>query len=152
MGGLIMYYTILLKEFLLAFASTVGFSILFNSPRKSLLLGGLTGGIGWIIFSVFKDYSSIFAAFLASTAIGLLGEVFARIQKRPVTVFVIPGIVPIVPGFGLYLTMVHLINNMYYLAAQTGTEAVFTAGAISIGIIVVSSSSRLLKSLRRKKV
>ena len=146
-----MNYTILLKEFLLAFASTIGFSILFNSPRKSLLLGGLTGGIGWIIFSVFKGYSSIFAAFLASTAIGLLGEVFARIQKRPVTVFVIPGIVPIVPGFGLYLTMVHLINNMYYLAAQTGTEAVFTAGAISIGIIVVSSSSRLLKSLRRKR-
>lgn len=141
---------ILIKEFLLACASTIGFAILFNSPKKSLILGGMTGGLGWVIYSLTKGYSPILAAFLASTIIGLFGEIFARIQKRPVTVFVIPGIVPIVPGYGLYLTMVHLINNKYYEAAQIGTEAVFTAGAISIGIIVVSSSSRLLKSLKRR--
>lgn len=142
---------ILLKEFMLAFLSTVGFAVMFNSPRRSVFFAGITGGIGWVFYSLLKDGSTLFAAFLASIMIGLLGEVFARIQKRPVTIFVIPGIVPIVPGYLLYLTMVHLINNMYYEAAQTGTEATFTAGAISIGIIVVSSSSRILKNLKTQR-
>lgn len=146
-----MNYTTLLKEFIFASASTVGFSVLFNAPRKSLLLGGITGGIGWIIFSLVKGQSAIFASFIASIVIGLLGEVFARIQKKPVTIFIIPGIVPIVPGYGLYLTMVYLINDKYYSAVQTGTEAVFTAGAISIGIVIVSSTSRLLKVLKKRK-
>ena len=140
---------ILLKEFILAFTSTVGFSILFNAPRKSLILGGLTGGIGWVIYSVTRSSSPVFASFLASTVIGLLGELFARIQKKPVTVYIIPGIVSIVPGYSLYLTMVHLINNLYYQSVQTGTEAVFTAGAISVGIVFVSSTSRLIKSFNK---
>lgn len=139
------------KHFIFALISTIGFSVLFNVPRKSIFYAGLTGGIGWTLYMYTKDItiSSTFSVFVASTFVGILGEIFARIDKKPVTTFVIPGIVPLVPGYIIYLSMVNLINQDFNTAAKFGTEAVFTSGAISVGIILVTSVAKIVK---RKKV
>ncbi|SKC46250.1 threonine/serine exporter family protein [Maledivibacter halophilus] len=140
------------KHFIFAILSTVGFSVLFNVPKKSIFYAGLTGGIGWTLYIYAKDLtmSSTFSVFLASTFVGILGEVFARIDKKPVTTFVIPGIVPLVPGYTIYLSMINLINQEFYRAVEFGTEAVFTSGAISVGIIFVTSGARIIKEKRKK--
>ena len=39
---------------------------------------------------------------LGALCVGILGLVFARIKKCPVTVFNIPGVVPLVPGVPAY--------------------------------------------------
>lgn len=139
-----------LKQFIFSFISTVGFSILFNVPKKSIIYAGLTGGISWILYMYIDKLTSsiIFSLFIASTVVGILGEIFAIIDKKPVTTFIIPGIVPLVPGYGIYLSMVNLINRDFYEFAITGTEAIFSSGAISIGIIFVSSLAKLLKKKR----
>ncbi|MBF8982799.1 threonine/serine exporter family protein [Lutibacter sp. B2] len=144
---------IYLKQFLFSFLSTVGFSIIFNVPKKSIFYASLIGGIGWTIYFHLKSVTSsiMFALFIASIVIGILGEIFARIDKKPVTIFVIPGIVPLVPGYGVYLTMLNLINNDFFKFAKIGTETLFSSGAISIGIILVPSLSRLLKSKKTLK-
>ena len=144
---------IYLKQFIFSFLSTVGFSIIFNVPKKSIFYASLIGGIGWTIYFHLKNVTSsiMFALFIASIVIGILGEIFARIDKKPVTIFVIPGIVPLVPGYGVYLTMLNLINNDFFKFAKIGTETLFSSGAISIGIILVPSLSRLLKSKKRIK-
>ncbi|SHJ85948.1 threonine/serine exporter family protein [Paramaledivibacter caminithermalis] len=135
------------KDFIFAFISTVGFSVLFNVPKKSIFYAGLTGGIGWTIYMYTKDItiSSTFSVFLASILVGILGEIFARVDKKPVTTFVIPGIVPLVPGYTIYLSMVNLINQDFNTAAKFGTEAVFTSGAISVAIIFVTSVAKIMK-------
>ena len=142
---------IYLKQFIFSFLSTVGFSIIFNIPRKSIFYASLIGGVGWTIYFHLKNVtdSIMFALFVASIVIGILGEIFARIDKKPVTVFVIPGIVPLVPGSGVYLTMLNLINNDFFKFAKIGTETLFSSGAICIGIILVPSLSRLLKQKKR---
>lgn len=138
------------KHFIFAFISTVGFSVLFNVPKKSILYAGLTGGIGWTLYMYSKGLtlSSTFSIFIASTFVGILGEIFARIDKKPVTTFVIPGIVPLVPGYIIYLSMINLINQDFSTAAKFGTEAVFTSGAISVGIILVTSFAKIMKRKR----
>lgn len=138
------------KHFIFALISTVGFSVLFNVPKKSIFYAGLTGGIGWTLYMYIKGLtlSSTLAIFIASTFVGILGEVFARIDKKPVTTFVIPGIVPLVPGYTIYLSMINLINQDFNTAAQYGTEAVFTSGAISVGIILVTSFAKIMKRKR----
>lgn len=135
------------KHFIFALISTVGFSILFNVPKRSIFYAGLTGGIGWTVYMYIKalTLSSAFSIFLASIIVGVLGEIFARIDKKPVTTFVIPGIVPLVPGYTMYLSMVNLINQEFYTAIKLGTEAVFTSGAISVGIIIVTSVAKIIK-------
>lgn len=134
------------KEFIFSVFATVGFSILFNVPKKSIFYAGITGGIGWVIYSYYSElFNTTFASFVASVLIGILGELFARIDKKPVTIFVIPGIVPIVPGYGTYLSMVNLINGKYRQALDVGIETISMAGAISMGIIIVASISKILK-------
>lgn len=139
-------------HFIFAFLSTIGFSVLFNVPKKSIFYAGLTGGIGWTLYMYTKDItmSSTFSVFVASTLVGILGEIFARIDKKPVTTFVIPGIVPLVPGYTIYLSMINLINQDFYTAVEFGTEAVFTSGAISVGIIFVTSVAKIMKGKRKK--
>ncbi|WP_432403121.1 threonine/serine exporter family protein [Wukongibacter sp. M2B1] len=141
------------NHFIFSLISTVGFSVLFNVPKKSIFYAGLTGGIGWTIYMYIKELtlSSAFSIFVASTIVGILGEIFARIDKKPVTTFVIPGIVPLVPGYIIYLSMVELINQEFYEAARLGTEAVFNSGAISVGIILVTSVAKIKKSQNHKK-
>ena len=40
----------LLINFFFSFLATVGFSIFFNSPKKSLLPAGIIGAIGWTVY------------------------------------------------------------------------------------------------------
>ncbi|MCT4583728.1 MAG: threonine/serine exporter family protein [Peptostreptococcaceae bacterium] len=138
---------IYLKDFIISFFATLGFCILFNVPKKYIIHSCLTGAIGWCVFIFNKEIfnSNPFPNFLASIVIGILGEIFARINKTPVTLYVIPGIIPLVPGYGIYLSMIHLINNDFYSAIKTGVDTLFIAGAISMGIIIVTSFSRLIK-------
>ncbi len=139
-----------LKQFIFSGISTIGFSVLFNVPKKSIFYAGLTGGLGWTSYIFIKGVtiSTPFSAFVGALVVGILGEIFARIYKKPVTTFVIPGIVPLVPGYGMYLCMVALINQDFNNAARIGTEAIFISGAISLGIIVVASVAKIIKSRR----
>lgn len=142
-----------IQQFIFSFASTIGFSVLFNVPKKSIFYGGLTGGLGWTVYYHMGNIglSTPFSTFIGALIVATLGEVFARVDKKPVTTFVIPGIVPLVPGYGIYLAMVHLINQDFYNAARVGTEAVFIAGAISVAIIVTTSVAKIFKGVKLRK-
>lgn len=142
----------LFYQFVFSFFATWGFCILFQVPKKSIFYSCLTGAIGWCIFIVFKNStnSNPLANFMAAVTIGLLGEFFARLQKNPVTMYVIPGIIPLVPGYGIYLAMVNLINNDFYASIKSTTDAILVSAAISLGIILVSSIFRTIKKKKKK--
>ncbi|SHH13919.1 threonine/serine exporter family protein [Tepidibacter thalassicus] len=134
-------------HFIYSFMATIGFSIIFNVPKKSLFYASITGSIGWTLYIYMSNITSSapLSNFISATVIGILGEIFARIDKKPVTVFIIPGIVPLVPGYGMYLTMLNIINNNFYKAAKIGSDTIFVAGAIAMGIILVSSTAKVIK-------
>ena len=94
--------------------------------------------------------SNIVGTFFASIVVGILGELFARHFKKPATVYIIPGIVPLVPGAGMYYTMLALVEKDFSLAANRGTETFFLAAAISIGIITSTSLSRSINRVKHK--
>ncbi|KDR93934.1 Uncharacterized membrane protein YjjB, DUF3815 family [Peptoclostridium litorale DSM 5388] len=144
---------VFVKQFIFSFLPTVGFAILFNAPRSSLFYTGLTGGTGWTIYFFLKHsgFSSPFSSLIAAIVVSILGEIFARVDKKPVTAFIIPGIVPLVPGYGMYLSMINLINNRFYDAAVVGTDAILTGGSIAMGIIMVSSFAKIIKKVKKNK-
>ena len=112
----------LLINFIFSFAVTAGFSIFFNAPKKSLIPCGIVGGIGWcayILMSKSSYFSNVFSMVIASAVISLLSEILARKLKYPSINFIIPGILPLVPGLGLYNTMYSLVQKDYALAVST---------------------------------
>lgn len=74
----------------------------------------------------------------------------ARNSKKPATVFIIPGIVPLVPGSGMYYTMLAITEKRFNDAANIGTETIFIAVAIAMGIIISSSLSKSIKRVKNK--
>lgn len=131
---------------LLAFFISLLFGLIFQVPKKSLIAGGFTGAVGFASFTLIGEYQPpILATLLASIIIGVLGEIFARIYKMPVTVFVTVGFIPLVPGLRAYNTILALTNGQFGQGIEQGLQTLFTAGAIALGISIVSAISRVIK-------
>ncbi len=132
---------------LYAFISTIGFSILFNTPKKNMIHSGLAGALGWITYVQTQDtlQSVVFAAFAGAFVVGIMGEIFSRIYKIPETLFVVPGIIPLVPGYGIYYTMLKAVENDYSASLHAGIETFLVAIAIASAVISTTSIGRVMK-------
>ena len=90
----------MITAFFFASLATMAFAILFQAPKKVVLIDGIIGAIGWVVFIYLRHelgYTSFVSNFTATISLALASELSSRIFKQPVTVFVIPGIVPLVP-------------------------------------------------------
>lgn len=149
----------IIMNFLFSFATTAGFSIFFNAPKKSLIPCGVVGGVGWCTYILMSDsvyFSSVFAMVVSSAVISLLSEILARKLKYPAINFIIPGILPIVPGIGLYNAMYALVQKDYSLAASTGTDTLLKSAGIAVGILIVTSFTKtyyiIFNKIKAKKM
>lgn len=148
----------LIENFFFSFLATVGFSIFFNSPIKSLIPAGAIGGIGWTVYMILFDLSgnAILANFFAAALISLLSEILARKMKYPAIIFVIPGMLPLIPGLSLYNTMLSLVEGNYTNAMSIGTNALFVSASIAMGVLLITSLVKtyyiILSKIQNKKL
>ncbi|RKJ40896.1 threonine/serine exporter [Acutalibacter sp. 1XD8-33] len=135
-----------------AFAATIAFAIIFHAPRRELLYTGFTGGAGWLVYVIATASGSgvVAASFLATLALAWLSRVFSFARKAPVTVFLICGIFPLVPGAGIYYTGYHFFMGQDALALDKGLETIKIAIAIALGTGIVLSLPSFLFTARRK--
>ncbi len=140
----------IILHFLYAFVCTIGFAIIFNTPRASLLKAGFTGAIGWTVYRLTSHYSPsiVFSSFLGAFFVALSGEIFAIVDKKPMTVYVIPGIVPLVPGYSLYYTMLSILENDNVTALERGSEAFMVAISIAAALTIILS----LNAYRKRRL
>lgn len=144
-----MEYNILI-QFVAGFVTTFGFAIFFNAPRKSLLTCSLIGAAGWLIYVLTKMLSDVVVgSFLGALCVGLLSSSSSRTLKMPATIFIYTGIIPLVPGYGMYNMMQNLVTKNYNVALRVGIETLLQAGAIAMGILLASVFSL---SIRRVKI
>lgn len=142
----------LFLESFCAFLGTIAFSIMFNTPKKELLYCGVVGGFGWFIyiFCLKIGISSAFANFLGTIFIAYFSRLFAIIRKNPISVFLISGIIPLVPGAGIYNTVLNIIMSNNDMANFYGIETIKTACAIAFGIIVILALPPFMFTFKRK--
>lgn len=126
-------------QVLMAALATVSFSVLFNVPAREYVYCGITGAIGWLFYLI--TYSMIdsisFANFVAAIIITITSRLFAVNRRVPVTIFLIAGIFPLVPGAGIYYTTSLIFNNEVNQAAAKGIETISIAICIAFGIMMV---------------
>ena len=130
---------------LFGFCVALGFGLLFNAPKKMLAPIAIIGGVGVFLREyLMEEYNVIAACFIGACAIAILAEFASRAGKDATTIFIIPGIIPFVPGFQLYQTMSQMLVNNYSEAVSTGTQALIIAGCIAIAIVLVATFARLI--------
>lgn len=145
--------TTLIYNFFVVMVGCVGFCILVNIPRKNLFPAAITGAAGYLLYITLISYDMSKAAsvFLAACLVALLGEVLARLHKEASTIYVIPGIIPLVPGAGAYYTMTNFINENYEQALVFGRDTMFAAGSIALALLVVGSFTRIYISIKENR-
>ena len=136
-----------------AFIGTVGFAALFGTPRRYYLTCGFTGMVGWAVYVVLAWYTGLLsvagAAFFDALAVALTSDLLSVAQRCPTTVFLICGIIPLVPGGGIFWTVYYLVSDQLRLAATTGFTAIKVTIAIAGGIITLAALASRLQKRRR---
>lgn len=137
MGGIEMFGQ-LAKEILSAVVGTVSFSVLFGVPREYYPYCGFIGGAGWLVYCLAELFlPGSGSCFVATAVVILLSRTAAVVKRCPVTIFLIAGIFPLVPGAGVYWTVYHIVMEELFLAVSTGYSAMKEAIAIVMGIVFV---------------
>ncbi len=128
---------------LCAFVGTITFSTLFNVPKKHYVSCGVVGTLGWIVCDLVSRIANPpFAAFLGATVVVFTSRMLTVRKKCPITVFLIPGIFPLIPGARVYYTVYYLVTEELGLAAQSGMDAIKIAFGIVIGIVFIVAIPR----------
>ena len=142
----------LLRMSFVSFIVTFGFGILFNIKGKKLIFAAIGGGISWYFYSLplSLGLSEVSSLFISTLVFSTYSEVLARIFKTPVTSFVICALFPLVPGGGMYYTMLATINVELQNAMHLGINTLANEGTLALGVIFVSTITSLIFRAKRK--
>ncbi|WP_439649417.1 threonine/serine exporter family protein [Lentibacillus daqui] len=143
---------IIVTQLITSFIAAAGFGIIFNAPRQSLIQCGLIGMLGWILYYwlVEQGMNVVPATVLAAMLVGALSQICAKLYKTPIIIFIVSGIIPLVPGGSAYDAMRHFVVNDYYTAVQLSTKVMLLSGGIAIGLMFSEVVNQLIIKLIRR--
>lgn len=130
-----------------------GFTFFFNIHGAGALICALGGVLTWVIYVVCLDLGvgEIGAYFWAAAFASAFSEVFARIRKRPAIAYLVISIFPLIPGAGVYYTMEYAVRGEMELFASKGMTTAAIAGAMALGILLISTAVRLWTTRKAQK-
>jgi uncharacterized membrane protein YjjB (DUF3815 family) len=126
----------LLLNALFGFVATLGFAVLFNVPRYTLLWCAVVGAGGHLIRYVLRNsgVSNEVATFFGAFFVGVVGYAFAVRYQMPRTAFTVSGIITMVPGIQAYEVMVLFSQGNIPGGLEFGVRAGLVTGAIASGL------------------
>lgn len=139
-------------QLITAALGSLGFSLLYNLRGKKLLIASLGGLIAWSVYLIFRCVipDEAIRYLISSAVITIYAEIFARVLRTPTTTFLVPSVIPLVPGGSLYYSMNHALNAQWQPFV---TRAFFTlklALCIAVGIIAITTLTRIAFLITRK--
>lgn len=127
--------------------AAVGFAMLFNVPARMLVFCAAVGALGHATRTFLMEELNITiqtGTLVGATLVGFCSDYLARHYKIPSMTFSIPGVIPMVPGFFAYLTMIGLIEiadadatsgtEVLSAAVTNGVKTALILGALAAGI------------------
>jgi uncharacterized membrane protein YjjP (DUF1212 family) len=119
--------------------SSLCFAVLFHVPRKHLLAAMMSGAIGWVVTGQATRYlPGSLAAFCAALSVTLWANGCARYTLRPAQVFLLPGLILLVPGSFGFLSLEAFLRGEFLGGAAKGFEMFLVAGAIVTGLLLAN--------------
>lgn len=141
-------------QILSAFSAVFMFTMILEIPKKYIPYTAASGALGWWVYLIVQESenSSMLAAFLSTLVVAFLSHILARIKKAPVTVFLVSGTLPAVPGAAIYRSVYYLLHDQPGLATHYLNETILIAGGIAMAISIMDSLFRLLMVYDRNRL
>ena len=123
-----------------ALVAVMGFGIVLKVPRRFLLWAGIDGAVGWFIYLIVEQTtgSMLASTFLGEVGIAVGAHICARIFKTPVTIFMIPANLTIVPGAGMYRIVYYILRSEHEMSSYYFQQTILAAGMIAVAIFIVN--------------
>ena len=131
-----------------AFVAAAVLPIIFGIPKRHILADGVVGALGWLCYLlVAQKLTVVMATLFASMLVAFLSNLIAKVMKAPVTVFLIPGILSMVPGTSIYRVIYYMMHNdtdstRYYLI-----ETLQIAGMIVFAILIIETLFSVISNI-----
>lgn len=133
------------------FIACFAFCFILNAGGHFLLYAPLGAVICWLSFLGCGLYfSELTSYFTATVIVSIYAEIMARRLKAPVTVFLLIGLLPLVPGGGIYYTMEHALAGDTNAFLAQGLNTFSIAGSLALGVLIVSSFMRFFTHAKRR--
>lgn len=121
-----------------------------NISKKDIFWGAIVGGLGWFVYSLLIPQGASGKAgtesyFWGSIAVSLLSELLAFLKKNPATIYLIPGLLPLVPGSGMFQTMRAAVTGDLDKTLHLAFTTLTAAGATALAVAIIASVARLLE-------
>lgn len=143
----------LFVQFIFSFLASAAYAIITNVPRRSLIACGLSGASGWMIywFAIQFGANAALGSLLGALSVAAVSFICSKILKLPVTIFNIPGMVPLVPGGLAYQAVRNLVIGNYETAITSAVQAIMIAGAIALGLVLSEVLNHNIRNFREKR-
>ena len=142
---------LLLQNTFWAGIAALGFAMLFNVPRRALVGCALSGALAYAVRTLLVQFgvTGIEAAtLLGATLVGFVGMRFGHHWHVPAPVFIVPGVIPLVPGYLAFRTMIDLLTlttsgpdvdqALLLAAAVNSLKTTLIVAGIAAGVAVPS--------------
>lgn len=126
----------------------IGFGMVFNVPKHTLLYCGIGGAITYTTRYILLDLniSIELATFFASTVIGIVALYWSRKFVIPRPVYTIAAIIPLLPGTYAFTAMINLIDmnahgvtpELISLFIENSLKSIIILGGIGFGLALPS--------------
>lgn len=133
---------------------TLGFGLMFNIRGRGVPLALFGSIISWLVCSLCMraGLSEPTSYLIASAASSGYAEVMARLRKFPATSYLLCALVPLIPGAGIYYTMDFLRRGMTAEAYARGMATAYIAGAVAIGVLLMSTVFRMWGVFKKNRI
>jgi uncharacterized membrane protein YjjP (DUF1212 family) len=106
-------FWIMISKFIFGGITSLGFALMFNTPRRALWTVFLLGALGYLIKFLLVtelDINLTLSIFAASSFVGISGMYFAHRAHTPPIIFMIPAVINMIPGLLSYEFMMGMID------------------------------------------
>lgn len=137
---------------LAAFFGCFGFSLIFRVFKNMhfAVIGSMLGALGYFIYVCLSFTDNVYLqTFIGMLVVALLSEMFARIFKAPATIFIIIGCFPLVPGSGIYNTMLYAVQGYDILFISSLLQTLGISMSIALGILISSTMIQVYKRIKK---
>ena len=116
-------------------------------PAFALPWVGVLGAMAWIAYALL-GYSPEVGTFAAAFVVGVAGRLLARYHKAPAALWVVPAILPLLPGLALVVALLASGDLQRFAGIWNAVLIAFALGVgVAAGDIAVAAIVRLRRGI-----
>ena len=147
-GTIIAFQTLWWVYLLTSFVGGFCFHLLWHGHVKDAVVGAIVCMGAWGCTMLFlalgwNEFAGYFAGAVFAT---IAAEILARFYKCPATIFLIIGVIAMVPGGALYRTMFYAVSGEWGMFGAQGIKTFLYAVSIAAGIVIATAVWETVKA------